>query len=96
MEKRSRSRRLSKPDNVEEKVILKTENAGQSPPKTVRLVCVLGTERKVVEGSVTGKRYEFIKNNPTEVDYEDAQTLLAIKRGGCCGNTPKNIFLQVT
>lgn len=72
------------------------EDAGESPPKTVRIVSIFGAGRYIVNGAITGKRYEFIGSNALEIDEQDAQILLAIRKGGCCGNpNPVPIFLAV-
>lgn len=72
------------------------EDAGESPPKTVRIVSVFGAGRYIVKGAVTGNTYEFIGNNALEIDEQDAQALLAIRKGGCCGNPqPVPIFVAV-
>lgn len=87
MAKRSPTRRVSIPD-------IKKEDTGKSP-KTVRLVCILGTGKKTTKGTVTGKEYIFTGNQPTEVDELDAVEMLSRRRGGCCGNLPTKIFDKV-
>lgn len=89
MAKRSDSGRVREQNNLE-------NVTGESQtPKTVRLVCILGTGKYIVDGVFTGKRYEFINNNAVEVNYDDAEDLLSRRRGGCCGNpTPTPIFMK--
>lgn len=84
MAKRSYTRRVSKP------VI---EEAGESPPETVRLVSVLGYGEYIITGK-SGKQYTFVKNLPLEVEMEDAKEFLEKKRG-CCGTPPQPIFVTV-
>lgn len=93
MAKRSNSRRFREQRIMEEDEIFDIENTGESPPMTVRLVCVLGTG-KYIFPSPSGKIYEFIGNQALDVDMEDAKILLA-KRKGCCGSEPRPIFVTV-
>lgn len=87
MEKRSGSGRVREQDKLD---------TGESPPKTVRLVCILGTGRYIIDGPISGERYEFVNNNALEIDEKDANILLSKVRGGCCGNpNPTPIFMKV-
>ena len=96
MEIRSNSYRVRKQRIEEEELPLINKDAGESPPKTVRIVSVFGAGRYIVTGAVTGKTYEFIGSNALEIDEQDAEVLLAIRKGGCCGNNqPVPIFLTV-
>lgn len=84
MAKRSYTRRIDKQDNID---------AGESPPETVRIACLLGAVVKLFPPEYT-QEYVFNMGNPVTVNMEDAQKLLA-KRQGCCGSAPKPIFVIV-
>lgn len=87
MAKRSSGRRNDKQD---------LEVAGKGDKTTtVRLVCIVGADRYIVDGAVTGNHYEFIGNHALDIDYEDAEVLLSKRRGGCCGNVPSPLFVKV-
>lgn len=93
MEKRSSYRRVSK-SVVEKDIEIKDEIAGQSPPETVRIVCVDSANRTFVTSPITGIEYQFVGNQPLEVNMEDVNFLLSKKRG-CCGTPPQPIFIKV-
>jgi len=70
-----------------------SENTGESPPETVRLVSVVGAGKYIITG-LKGKEYTFIGNQPLEVNIDDAEYFLT-KRQGCCGSSPQPIFVKV-
>lgn len=69
--------------SIDERNSERVEVTLQEPPKTVRLV-LLKDLKFITTGRYTGKIYEFAKaGTEMDIDYEDAQILLQIRRKPC-------------
>lgn len=84
--------RIGKPKETTGKIVKTIVN--------YREVVYLGTaDKAVVKGLVTGKKYEFFKNEyrmpkPTKVDEKDYSGIIALKGRGCARKDPTALYMS--